>query len=109
MGLSFEEQEVIIRWNRAEKVVYVYAADRTMITKMDKLCKEHPENYKCLGVSHASDNHEIVDKRYEIADKGLITFRGARVVRELTEEQKIASAERLKALRMQKSGEFPDC
>ena len=95
MGLSFEEQETIIRWDRSEQKAYVYASDRTTITKMDRLCKEHPENYKCAKVSRAADTHEIVDKRYEIADKSLVSFKGAKRTLNLTEEQRSAISERL--------------
>jgi len=96
MGLSLEEQETHLRWDRTEGIVHVYTSDRTTMTKFDKLCKEHPENYQCVGVDRAADNHEIVDKRYEIADKSLITFRGAKKTVGLTEEQRAELAERIK-------------
>ena len=96
MGLSLEEQETHINWYRDSQNAYVFTTDRTTMTKLDRLCREHPNNYKCIGVDRAADNHEIVSKGYIVGDKSLISFRGAKIVRELTEERRAELAERMR-------------
>lgn len=108
MGVSMEEQETHINWCRTEDGAEVFTTDRTTMTKLDRMCKEHPENYQCIRIDKFADNGELADKVYRIKDKTLISFRGAKITRELTEEQRIAAAERIKAIRTQKSAEFSD-
>lgn len=105
MGLSLEEQETHINWDRLGETASVITTDRTVMTKLDKMCEAHPDNYECIHVNRLQDDHSVVEKEYVIADKGLISFRGARVTRELTDEQKKEMADRLKAHRMAKFAE----
>lgn len=100
MGLSLEEQETHINWTREDQVALVSTTDRTVMTKLDKMCELHPENYICTNVGRLMDDHSIVEKEYEILDKSLISFRGAKVKRELTEEQRKTIADRFKSRRM---------
>lgn len=99
MGLSLEEQETHINWTREDQVALVSTTDRTVMTKLDKMCELHPENYRCTNVGRMMDDHSIAEKEYEIADKSLVSFRGTKMKRELTEEQREAAAERLRSLR----------
>lgn len=105
MGLSLEEQETHITWCREEQCASVTTTDRTVMTKLDKLCEAHPENYQCIRVSRMQDDHSIAEKVYEIADKGLISFRGFKKSLTMTDEQRKAAADRLRSLRMPKSDE----
>jgi len=105
MGLSLEEQETHITWDRLGETASVITTDRTVMTKLDKMCEAHPDNYECIHVNRLQDDHSVVEKEYVIADKTLISFRGEKVKRNLTEEQKAEIAERFKTLRMAKSAE----
>ena len=72
--LSLEEQEMIVNASRASDTVTVYCSDRTMMTKLDKMCKKYPETYRLT----ASDPQVIgdgkpVSKTYE-APKKLLRF-----------------------------------
>lgn len=65
----------------------IYASDSTAITKFDKLCKTSPDMYQLVEESSIS-------KTYRCNDKSLISFRSKK--REMSDEQKIASGERMK-------------
>ena len=105
MGLSLEEQETHINWDRLGETASVITTDRTVMTKLDKMCEAHPDNYECIHTNRLQDDHSAVEKEYVIADKGLISFRGFKKASTMTEEQRKAAADRLKALRMPKTGE----
>lgn len=72
------------------------------MTKLDKLCESAPENYSCIEIARSKNDREALSKRYIIADKNLLSFRSKKVVREMTEEQKEASRERLRKARAKK-------
>ena len=97
-SISLSEQETTISYNRDEDHAIVWTNDRTMITKLDKLCREAPENYQCIEVGKAGIGGGILDKRYRINDKGLLTFRQRRVKLNLTDDQRAALVERAKRL-----------
>ena len=93
-SISLCEQETTISYSRDEDHAIVWTNDRTTITKLDKLCREAPENYQCIEVGKAGIGGGILDKRYRINDKGLLSFKPRKRV--ITEEQKAALAERFK-------------
>ena len=94
-GLPLEEQATTINIYRDEDFADVWTSDRTMFTKLDRLCREAPDNYKCISVGRDRITHEILDKKYRIADKGLLSFSTRRRKLNLTEEQRAAARERL--------------
>lgn len=98
---ALSEQETTINYNREEKTVDVWTSDRTVMTKLDRLCETAPENYKCIDIAKTRDG-ELISKRYTIADKSLLSFRSKKVKVSLSEEQKQAKAERLRQARAQK-------
>ena len=98
---ALSEQETTINYNREEKTVDVWTSDRTVMTKLDRLCETAPENYKCIDIAKTKDG-ELISKRYTIADKSLLSFRSKKVKVNLSEEQKQANAERLRQARAQK-------
>ena len=98
---ALSEQETTINYNREEKTVDVWTSDRTVMTKLDRLCETAPENYKCIDIAKTKDG-ELISKRYTIADKSLLSFRSKKVKVSLSEEQKRANAERLRRARAQK-------
>ena len=100
MGVNLNEQETTITFSREGRTVHVWTSDSTVMTKLDRLCREHQENYKLVGIGVEKRNPEnVLDKQYEISDKRLLSFRGARVTREYTEEEKAELRERLSKMR----------
>ena len=95
---SLMEQETIINFNREEKEVSVYTADPTMIRKLDRFCSEQPEYFKCVDVTRYQDG-EIAAKFYSIASKKLVSIHKKASTREMTDEERIAAAERLRSFR----------
>jgi hypothetical protein len=98
---ALSEQETSINYNREKKTVDVWTSDRTVMTKLDRLCETAPENYKCIDIAKTKDG-ELISKRYTIVDKSLLSFRSKKVKVNLSEEQKQAKAERLRQARAQK-------
>lgn len=97
--MTLEEQETHISYTRDKQIAYVYTTDRTTMTKLDRLCREHPENYQCTGTDYFPDDHELAGKKYTIKDKTLISFRSTKMRRELTEEQRTEMSNRMRLLR----------
>lgn len=95
-AVSIEEQELHINASRDEKFAKIYASDSTYITKLDKLCKESPEMYSLVEDTGRG-------KIYLLKDKSLISFRAKKTTRIMTDEQKQASAERLRKARENKN------
>ena len=85
--VTLSEQETTIQFNRDGKACIIWTSDSTMMTKLDRLCKESPENYKLTKTSRAQDG-DIAGKQYELADKKLITFRNKSKAESMTEEQR---------------------
>lgn len=98
-SIPVNEQETTISFWRDEDHASVWTNDRTTITKLDKLCREAPENYQCIEVGKARIGGGILDKRYKISDKALLSFRTRRTSRNLTDEQRAALSERMKQQR----------
>lgn len=96
------EQETTISFSRDGETADVWTSDTTMMTKLDRLCEKSPSNYKCTETSKTLDGL-LACKRYTIADKNLVSFRGGAVKREMSEEQKAKVAERLRQGRLSKS------
>lgn len=96
MSVSIEEQEICINAMRDEKFATIYASDSTYITKLDKLCKESPDMYSLIEDTGRG-------KKYLLKNKTLISFRAKKTTRVMTDEQKKASAERLRKARENKS------
>ena len=103
-GIPLDEQETVISFQRGGDLLDVWTTDTTIMTKLDKLCKEAPENYKCIEVVKLMFNKGLANKRYKCSDKGLLSLRPRRMKRELTDEQRAVLSETMKARRA--SGEL---
>lgn len=90
MSISREEQETIINFSAGDKTAQVYTCDPVYIRKMDKLCERCPESYKVIKQDEYSKTYSMPKK--------LVSFR---IPREMTEEQRVAAAERLAKMRGQ--------
>ncbi len=102
MGAALSEQETTISYCRESNEVHIWTSDSTVMTKLDRMCMDFPETYKCTEEARAKTGGELISKSYSIADKRLISFRGKKKKPNMTEEQKRAAAERLRNLRAMK-------
>ncbi len=96
---ALSEQETTINYNREEKGMDVWTADRTVMTKLDRLCETAPENYKCIDTAYDRDGN-LISKQYKVADKSLLTFRQRK--KTVTEEQRQMASDRMRAWQAQK-------
>lgn len=94
-NIPTDEQETMISYSRTDAAVFVWTNDRTVMTRLDKLCSTAPDCYSCTDTGRTLDG-TIMDKRYSITDKSLLSFRPARKVIVMTDEQRAAAAERLR-------------
>ena len=87
MGLTLEEMETSILFDRASDIMSIYSADPLVMRKLDatpgyKLIKEDRQDGQRIAAT------------YE-APKKLLTLRSARAKRTLSDEQRAALVERL--------------
>lgn len=95
MSASLNEQETVIQISRDEDVAHIWTSDTMMMTKLDHRV-EDSEEWTCEEVQKIDG--EVFAKTY-ICPKNFISFRGKKTQRVLTDEQKKAIADRLKASR----------
>lgn len=88
------EQETHISYMRDESSAKIYTSDSTQITRLDRLCKESPDMYMCLGETQNG-------KSYLLKDKSLVSLR--KLKRQMTDEQKRLAAERMKKWQQDKN------
>ena len=100
-SVSYEEQETTISFSRTDSGAENWTSDRTTMTKLDRLCSESPEYWKCKKVENFLDG-SLANKVYTVTDKSLISFRSKKVKRELTDEQRAEMAERFKRAKFSK-------
>ena len=102
MSVSQIEQETTVSFNRTEETAEIWTSDTTMMSKLDRLCKESPEHWKCKKTEFLRDG-SLANKVYVVDSKRLISFRSRPIKRELTEEQRAELADRLRASRFSES------
>ena len=93
--IPVNEQETVIQYNRDSKECNIWTSDSTMITRLDKLCAKAPEYYRLVSDTKTQDK-EPAGKQYILSDKSMITLRGSRTKRVMTDEQKAEAAKRLR-------------
>ena len=91
------EQETVISFSRDSNTADVWTSDTTMMTKMDKRCKDSPEFYKCIEVSKTQDGL-LANKRYAINNKTLISLRGKKSGKSITDERRAELSERMRSV-----------
>lgn len=67
MNVMLEEQETIISISRTNDMATIYTSDSTMINKLDKKVKNHPDVWKCKHVERVLG--QIVSKWYSCPKK----------------------------------------
>lgn len=92
MGYSSEEQEVNINKERLSDTFNVYANDSTFLTKLLKIAEPIDPEY---------ENGRIISAKFKL-NANQVSFRKASKKREMTEEQRLAAAERLRKARENK-------
>lgn len=87
--MTFEEQETVITWDRGTAMMNVYTADPALIRRLKglqsyRLVREHRQGGKVVACDFE-------------AEKRLLTLRSKPLARTMTEEQKEAARERMRA------------
>ena len=96
-GLSSDQQEtvVVIPHNGTTRV---WTADPSLVHKFRRMLRTPGCEWKLIGISRSStysdDPTIIVEACFE-TDSKLVSFRNAKITRELTDEQRAAAADRL--------------
>jgi len=90
--LSQYEQETILNYNMAEKTANVYTHDGALIRRLEKLCADRPG--ECVPAYNQSSH----GKSYDIPKKW-IKINPTRI---MSEEQRAASADRLRRMKLSK-------
>ena len=101
MSVAMNEQETVIRFGRDSEECEIYTSDTTVMTKLDKLASKNNDKaplWKLKEEHRTKATHELVGKTYT-TNKRLISFRAGIVEREMTEEQRRETAERLRKWR----------
>ena len=96
MALTKEEMETVVLFSRSEDGMCISTSDRTVMTKLDKLCKSS-DHYRL--VKEEMIDGKVVTKFYSCDDKRLLAFREERRKRNLTDEQRAEIGRRLQANR----------
>lgn len=101
-GISPDEQETVIQYNRNSDYMTIYTTDSTVMTKLDK-CLESG-NYEVIEEHKLQGSSRVIGKTYK-AKKKFLSFRTANRVnkRVMTEEEKKAFVERMQNTRKGKS------
>lgn len=89
------EQEVVINFNAEDDFATVYSSSPVWIRKLNKLCASNPKDYKLIDTQTADDGMLI--SHTWTCPKSFITLKAKK--RTMSEEQRKASADRLRALR----------
>lgn len=93
MTLTPLERETIVNYNDEDEYAILYTCQRTVMTKLDKLCIRCPKVYSLVK--------EVPDtsKTYKIASKNLISFRVPNI---MSDEQRLAAGDRLRKVNANK-------
>lgn len=101
MGVPCAEQETNITYSRTDDIAEIYTSDSTVMTRLDKLVESDAAPEWKLVDTINDQYGNLVAKRYK-TNKRLISFRSAVVTHVMTEEERKAAGERLRAVRTRK-------
>ena len=100
-GNTSDESEVCVTALKSEEIANIYTSDNSYLTKFKKLIEINPDAWKITQVVERSDG--TISGVMLRVPKKFISFRAVeRVGRVMTDEEKTAAAERLRALRSNK-------
>lgn len=101
-SVSIEEQETHISMSRDCSIAKVYTSDRTIMTAIRHKMEDRGSGSEWRVVREIRDSDgDIVGMQYECPVK-CISFRSGTLHREMTEEQRIKAANRLREARAKK-------
>ncbi len=96
MSLPADDRETSFTWDDSTKTCQLITFNKALLHKLDKYCKDYPTVFKKTG-------DQIFDEIKEGAEyefpKNLISIRQPSKKKEMTDEQKKATAERLQKAR----------
>lgn len=104
-GVDMDEQEIVINASRVDDYMTVYTSDNTYLTKLKKLTAANPKDWAVMDIFER--NGDITGVKFR-APKCLLSLRTAKTERVMTDEQRAAAAERLKAARSGASSDGVD-
>lgn len=93
-GVSAEERETIIRKDHVDGKAHICTTDFVEYGRLMRKCRENPAKWKAVG--YETCGGEAQAGYFECPAK-LVGYRGGKE-REVSEEQRAASSERIKAL-----------
>ena len=94
-GVSAEERETIIRKDYLDKKASICTTDYVEYGKLIKRCRENPDKYKALGYDVCGGQAQT--GYFECLAK-LVSYRSGKDVSHMTDEQRAAAAERMRAI-----------
>lgn len=94
-GVSAEERETIIRKDCLDGKAHICTTDYVEYGKLMKKCREIPDKYKALGYDTCGGQAQT--GYFECPSK-LVSYRSGNDVSHMTDEQKAAAAERMRAI-----------
>lgn len=96
-GVSTDEQETTINYSRTDKEAEVYTSDNTVLTKIKNIFNNNDCEWKLKDV--VRDQNGNIIGVFFVVPKKLISLRAKTTKSSLTDEQRVAAAERLKKSR----------
>lgn len=94
-GVSAEERETIIRKDCSDGKAHICTTDYVEYGKLMRKCREVPDKYKALGYDTCGGQAQT--GYFECPSK-LVSYRSGKDVSHMTEEQRAAAAERMRAV-----------
>ena len=95
-GISSDEQETVVIIPHTG-TIRVSTSDSSVFHKFRRMLRDPGCEWKLMGISRSSNSDNpttIVEACFE-TDSKLVSFRNAKITRELTDEQRAAAADRL--------------
>ena len=89
MGVPMREQETVVQYGRNGETMTIYTSDTTQMTRLDKIYRRHKE--------HRQEG-EVVAVEY-VVSKRLLSYRSKVPQSSMTDEQRTALSNRMKAAR----------
>lgn len=94
-GVSAEERETIIRKDYLDGKAHICTTDYVEYGRLIKKCRENPDKYKPVGYGVCEGQPQT--GYFECPNK-LVSYRSGKDASHMTDEQKAAAAERIKAV-----------
>lgn len=94
-GVSAEERETIIRKDCSDGGAYICTTDYVEYGRLMKKCRECPDKYKALGYDTCGGQAQT---GYFKCPAKLVSYRSGKDVSHMTDEQRAAAAERMRAV-----------